>query len=231
MNIASKGLRLLPSALWALATAGTGVGSTRHVTRCGIGIRGHGEEEPFSLWFCPVRELMLSAGLLFRLRFSWSASLVKLGFFAFLQFRQLPLQIVRCRRASRGIANKEENGMPTIAGFDQLASVAEEQITDKIGRRVISGKQGTMVYWRMKAGAHAAGHQHPQEQFVWLIKGAIRLRIGAEERAVKPGDIAVIPGGVEHEAFFPEDTEVIDFFAPVRADFLTSEVPSYMAQR
>ena len=42
--------------------------------------------------------------------------------------------------------------MPIITGFDELASVAEEQITDKIGRRVISGKQGTMVYWRMKAG-------------------------------------------------------------------------------
>jgi hypothetical protein len=43
--------------------------------------------------------------------------------------------------------------------------------------------------------------------------------------------MAVIPGGVEHEAFFPEDTEVIDFFAPVREDFLTGEVPSYMAHR
>ena len=53
--------------------------------------------------------------------------------------------------------------MSVIAGFDQLASVPEEQITDKIGRRVISGKQGTMVYWRrMKAGAHAAAHKHPQ---------------------------------------------------------------------
>jgi quercetin dioxygenase-like cupin family protein len=121
--------------------------------------------------------------------------------------------------------------MPIIAGFEKLASVAEEQITDKIGRRVISGKQGTMVYWSMKAGAHAAAHQHPQEQFAWVIKGAIRLRIGAEERAIKPGDIAVIPGGIEHEAFFAEDTEVIDFFAPVREDFLTGEVPSYMAQR
>src|ERR1700722_15088693 len=106
--------------------------------------------------------------------------------------------------------------MPTIAGFEKLASVTEEQITEKIGRRVISGKQGMMVYWSMKAGAHAAAHQHPQEQFAWVMKGAIRLRIGAEERAIKPGDIAVIPGGVEHEAFFPEDTEVIDFFAPVR---------------
>jgi hypothetical protein len=42
--------------------------------------------------------------------------------------------------------------MPIVAGFDQLASVPEEQITEKIGRRVISGKQGTLVYWRMTAG-------------------------------------------------------------------------------
>jgi quercetin dioxygenase-like cupin family protein len=121
--------------------------------------------------------------------------------------------------------------MPVITGFDKLASVPEEQITEKIGRRVISGKQGMMVYWRMKAGAHAAAHQHPQEQIVWVIKGAISLRVGTEERTIKPGDVAVILGGVEHEAFFPEDTEVIDFFAPVREDFLTGEVPSYMAQR
>jgi hypothetical protein len=76
----------------AVAAGRTGVGSTQHVSRCGIGVRGHGEEEPFSLWFCPVRKLMLSAGPLFTPRFSWSASLVKLGFFVFV------------RRASGGLA-------------------------------------------------------------------------------------------------------------------------------
>jgi hypothetical protein len=60
--------------------------STQRVSRCGIGIRGHGEEEPFSLWFCPVRQLMLSAGPLFTPRFSRRAILAKLGFFAFVQF-------------------------------------------------------------------------------------------------------------------------------------------------
>jgi quercetin dioxygenase-like cupin family protein len=93
------------------------------------------------------------------------------------------------------------------------------------------GQAGIRYVRKAAAGAHATAHQHPQEQFVWLIKGAIRLRIGAEERAIRPGDIAVIPGGIEHEAFFPEDTEVIGFFAPVREDFLTGEVPPYMAQR
>jgi quercetin dioxygenase-like cupin family protein len=120
--------------------------------------------------------------------------------------------------------------MPLITGFEELVSVPEEQITSKIFRRVISGKQGTMVYWRMKAGARAAVHEHPHEQFVWMIKGTMDFRIGNEMRTMKPGDVAVIPGGVEHEGYFPEDSEVIDFFAPVREDFLTGAPPSYMAQ-
>ena len=121
--------------------------------------------------------------------------------------------------------------MPVITGFDKLASVPEEQLTDKIRRRVVSGKQGTLVYWRMRAGAHAAAHMHPHEQFVWMISGAMEFRIGDEKRTMKPGDVAVIPGGVEHEIYFAEDSEVVDFFAPVREDFLTGAPPAYMAQR
>jgi unsaturated pyranuronate lyase len=113
--------------------------------------------------------------------------------------------------------------MPFIAGFDKLTSVSEEQITDKIRRHVVSGTQGTMVYWRMKAGAHAAAQKHPHEQFVWMVKGTMDFRIGNEKRTMKPGDVAVIPGGVEHEWSFTEDSEVIDCFAPVRADFLSCD--------
>jgi DNA-binding transcriptional LysR family regulator len=36
---------------------------------------------------------------------------------------------------------------------------------------------------------------------------------------------------VSAPALFPEDTEVIDFFAPVREDFLSGEVPSYVVRR
>ena len=31
------------------------------------------------------------------------------------------------------------------------------------------------------------------------------FRIGNEKRTMKPGDVAVIPGGVEHEGYFPEE--------------------------
>lgn len=67
----------LPSALFG--TCRRRHPSWLYPPRHGIGVRGHGEEEPFSLWFCPVRKLMLSAGPLFMLRFSWSASFAQLG--------------------------------------------------------------------------------------------------------------------------------------------------------
>src|SRR5262245_27882397 len=37
-------------------------------------------------------------------------------------------------------------------------------------------------------------------------------------------------GGTEHEAWFREDTEVIDFFAPPREDFLLGGKPAYMSE-
>jgi len=36
--------------------------------------------------------------------------------------------------------------------------------------------------------------------------------------------------GTEHEAWFREDTEVIDFFAPPREDFLLGGKPAYISE-
>ena len=61
-----------------------------------------------------------------------------------------------------------------------------------------------------------------------MLSGRMEFRLGTEKRMCGAGDLGVIPGGVEHEAWFHEDTEVIDVFAPPREDFLTSEIPAYM---
>jgi hypothetical protein len=41
--------------------------------------------------------------------------------------------------------------------------------------------------------------------------------------------LARLQGGSEHEAWFREDTEVIDFFTPPRNDFLLGGKPTYIA--
>ena len=119
--------------------------------------------------------------------------------------------------------------MPVMSGFGALTGLPWERINDKIERRVISGDQGVIVWWKLKARARAASHQHPHEQIVWMLKGRMDFRIGSVQRSMIAGDIAVIPGNIEHEGFFPEDTEVVDVFAPPRADFLTGGTPPYMS--
>ena len=59
--------------------------------------------------------------------------------------------------------------------------------------------------------------------------GAMEFQLGNERRVCHKGDVLVVPGGAEHEASFREDTEVIDFFAPPRDDFLAGGRPSYMS--
>ena len=118
--------------------------------------------------------------------------------------------------------------MPSLTGFSPFDQIPVERITDKITRRVVSGEKGMIVWWDIKAGAHAAAHSHPHEQIVWMVKGKMDFRIGGERRLMAAGDIAVIPGGVEHEGWFPEDTLVADVFAPPREDFLAGGPPPYM---
>ena len=120
--------------------------------------------------------------------------------------------------------------MSVLRGYGSLAAVPEERVNDKITRKVLSGEQGMMVWWSMKAGAHAAAHRHPHEQIVWMVKGKADFRIGNERRIMVAGDVAVIPGGVEHEGTFIEDTEAVDVFAPPREDFNAGAPPPYMTK-
>jgi quercetin dioxygenase-like cupin family protein len=118
--------------------------------------------------------------------------------------------------------------MPVISGFGALAELPLERLTEKVERRVLAGRHEMIVWWKMKSGAHTAAHQHPHEQIVWMLKGKMDFRIGTERRSMIAGDVAVIPGNVEHEATFLEDTEVVDVFAPPREDFLNGGLPIYL---
>src|SRR5262249_62220339 len=78
-----------------------------------------------------------------------------------------------------------------------------------------------VVFWKMKAGAHATMHQHPHEQIFWMISGKMEFNLAGEKRTCVAGDLGLIPGNTPHEAFFVEDTEGIDIFAPPREDMFT----------
>src|SRR5262250_2754136 len=123
-----------------------------------------------------------------------------------------------------------EEVMPTLVGFGTFAALPEERISDKVSRRILSGDQGMIVWWSIGSGVHVEPHSHANEQIVWMLKGKMDFRLGGEQRVCGPGDVVVIPGGAEHEGWFREDSEVIDFFAPPRDDFLVGGKPAYISE-
>ena len=46
--------------------------------------------------------------------------------------------------------------MPTLVGFDTFAALLEEQISEKISRRVLSGDQGMIIWWSIGAGVESS---------------------------------------------------------------------------
>jgi quercetin dioxygenase-like cupin family protein len=79
--------------------------------------------------------------------------------------------------------------MGTLTGFGSLSAIPEEEITDKISRRVVAGQKGMMVRWKVGAGTHVTAHSHPHEQLVWILKGKMEFRIDKERRVLEAGGI------------------------------------------
>ncbi len=111
--------------------------------------------------------------------------------------------------------------VPAMTGYVNLDALPEEKIGDKITRRIVVGEKSMIVFWKMKAGAHAARHQHPHEQIFWMLSGRMEFDLDGVKRTCGPGDCGVVPGNTPHEAYFPVDTEVIDVFAPPREDMFS----------
>ena len=63
-------------------------------------------------------------------------------------------------------------------------------------------------------------HSHPHEQAGIVVEGELDFIIGGEKRRVKPGDMYIIPGGVQHSAIGLDKKAVaLDIFSPPREDY------------
>lgn len=102
--------------------------------------------------------------------------------------------------------------MTVVQGFRNLDAMPEEQLSDMMALRLVVANRGEVKFWRLKAGLRPEAHSHPEEQITWFLKGRVEFRIGEETRLCGPGDIALIPGGVEHQGAFLEDTEMVSIF-------------------
>jgi quercetin dioxygenase-like cupin family protein len=64
----------------------------------------------------------------------------------------------------------------------------------------IKGGRIEVGRYRFPAGTGSKPHKHPEEQVINVLSGKFRVRIGNEERILGPGEAALVPANIEHEA-------------------------------
>jgi len=87
-------------------------------------------------------------------------------------------------------------------------------------KTLVYGKKSLMSKFVMEIGSSLPAHSHPYEQTGYLLKGRIKLTIGENSIEVNPGDSWCIETDMEHSAVILEDSEALEIFTPLRADYL-----------
>jgi unsaturated pyranuronate lyase len=98
-----------------------------------------------------------------------------------------------------------------------------EQLNPLLTRTLITGEKGMLAHVHLSEGAVVPLHHHENEQFTYILEGALRFWIGSEdgeEIVVRAGEVLHIPSNVPHKAVAIEDTLDLDVFVPPRADWL-----------
>ena len=98
-----------------------------------------------------------------------------------------------------------------------------EPVTDQIRRRLVTGERAMIAQVFIDKGGVVPTHSHDNEQFTYIISGALKLWLGEDgeqEVVVRAGEILHIPSNVPHRAEALEDTLDVDIFCPPRQDWL-----------
>jgi len=119
-------------------------------------------------------------------------------------------------------ANEISQHYAASPNFYDFNAVKQEKISDKIIRQYVMGSQSMLVKWTLKKDAVIPLHFHPNEQITWITKGSVKVLSQGKEFIVKAGGVLILPSYAPHEFHALEDTIDIDFFTPVREDWINN---------
>ena len=98
-----------------------------------------------------------------------------------------------------------------------------DQMRGSITRRFVTSNKMMIAQVSFAAGDDVPAHRHLNEQFVYVLTGALRFLLGEaqeEEIIVRSGEVILVPSNLIHSAAALEDTLELDIFCPPRADWL-----------
>ncbi len=94
------------------------------------------------------------------------------------------------------------------------------ELVPGVRTRTFWGEQMLLSLVEVDANSEVPLHTHPHEQGGVIIEGELEMGVDGEVKLLKPGDMYIIPGNVEHYAKAHAVKAVaLDIFSPVREEF------------
>jgi quercetin dioxygenase-like cupin family protein len=100
------------------------------------------------------------------------------------------------------------------------SSIPLEDLNPQLQRQFVVGDQIMVARVLLKKGCVVPEHSHINEQFTYILEGALKFWIDGKEIVVRAGEVLTIPANVPHKAEAVEDTVDLDVFNPPRADWM-----------
>ena len=95
-----------------------------------------------------------------------------------------------------------------------------KELISGIHARTFWGENLMLAVVELDAGSILPTHTHLHEQGGIVLDGTLEFSIDGETRTLVPGDIYIIPGGVNHKVTVGENhAKVLDIFSPVREEY------------
>ncbi len=99
-------------------------------------------------------------------------------------------------------------------------TVELEELNPLLQRQFVVGQEIMVARVLMKKGCVIPLHSHHNEQFSYILEGALKFWIDGKEIVVNAGEVLTIPSNMPHKAEALEDTVDLDIFNPPRADWI-----------
>jgi quercetin dioxygenase-like cupin family protein len=100
------------------------------------------------------------------------------------------------------------------------STVELEDLNPLLQRQFVVGNDIMVARVLMKKGCIIPLHSHFNEQFTYILEGALKFWIDGKEIVVNAGEVLTIPPHMPHKAEALMDTVDLDVFNPPRADWI-----------
>ena len=131
-----------------------------------------------------------------------------------------PAQRAEAWRAKARRAAVKKPAIKMELKYVPWSSIDLEDLNPLLQRQFVVGHDIMVARVLMKKGCIIPLHSHHNEQFTYILEGALKFWIDGKEIVVNAGEVLTIPPHMPHKAEALVDTVDLDVFNPPRADWI-----------